>query len=151
MTNQAKNKVRCVFLLVVFSLNIIAGFACSVGMDMGYNSNHHIKQDSSHFHDNSHQSHGKTDCHVPVKHSESQGPSDDCCSDEVTRFIKLDKSLETGFQLQAPAITASYLSGFIIPIFSDDNSSRSIISLTRRSWPSSYHTAIRIVIQSFQI
>ncbi len=39
-----KNKsiqFKAAFLLIVFSLNTIVGFACSLGLDMGYNSTHH--------------------------------------------------------------------------------------------------------------
>ena len=36
-------KLKAAFLLTVFVLNTVVGFACSVGLDMGYNSKHHLE------------------------------------------------------------------------------------------------------------
>ena len=41
MMRRINYKIVAAFLLLVFSLNTIAGFACSVGIDLGYNSKHH--------------------------------------------------------------------------------------------------------------
>ncbi|HEY5631199.1 MAG TPA: hypothetical protein VIR31_03660, partial [Nitrososphaeraceae archaeon] len=54
MTRQVKNKIRALALLTVFSLNTVAGFACSVGVDMGYNAHHH-EHGKKHLHKHEHQ------------------------------------------------------------------------------------------------
>lgn len=33
---------KALFLLVTFSMNTVVGFACSMGVDMGFNSHHHL-------------------------------------------------------------------------------------------------------------
>ena len=80
-------------------MNTIAGFACSVGIDMGYNAKHHAAS-RSHNKANSHHRADKAVHH----HGDSKENSNhnDCCSDQVTRFIQLDKSLAGGPDLQVP-------------------------------------------------
>jgi hypothetical protein len=41
MKNGKSIQLKAAFLVIVFSLNTIIGFACAVGMDMGFNSKHH--------------------------------------------------------------------------------------------------------------
>lgn len=41
MKSSTSIKLKAAFLLVVFATNTIVGFACSLGLDMGYNSKHH--------------------------------------------------------------------------------------------------------------
>ena len=41
MKKNRSIQLNAAFLLVVFSMNTIVGFACSLGLDMGYNSKHH--------------------------------------------------------------------------------------------------------------
>ncbi len=41
MKKNRSIQLKAAFLLIVFSLNTIVGFACSLGLDMGYNSKHH--------------------------------------------------------------------------------------------------------------
>ena len=41
MKKNRSIQLKATFLLIVFSLNTIVGFACSLGLDMGYNSKHH--------------------------------------------------------------------------------------------------------------
>jgi hypothetical protein len=110
MKEERNNIIRAIFLLVVFSLNTIAGFACSIGIDMGYNANHHAHATQVHKKANSHHHDHK----APHKHDASKEESNhhDCCSDEVTKFIQLDKSLASGPNLQVPVFivpfTATY-------------------------------------------
>lgn len=143
-------RIKAFFLITVFSLSTLAGFACSVGIDLGYNDNHHSAQ--------SHQEHSENVvsgglhhyAHAVEKNSPSP-ESKDCCSNEVIQITQLDKrtapeqpTLKTPFfthllsafymyadkifdQRQGRDLTAVYLSGF------------------------SPHTDIRIAIQSFQI
>lgn len=34
-------QIKAAFLLTVFTMNTVVGFACSIGLNMGFNSNHH--------------------------------------------------------------------------------------------------------------
>ncbi|MEO6136122.1 MAG: hypothetical protein ABIP35_13280 [Ginsengibacter sp.] len=44
MTRIKSIQLKAGFLLVVFSLNTIIGFACAVGLDMSFNSSHHVEE-----------------------------------------------------------------------------------------------------------
>ena len=41
MNSSRTIKYKALFLLATFSLNTVVGFACSLGIDMGFNSGHH--------------------------------------------------------------------------------------------------------------
>ena len=57
MKRSPSIQLKAAFLLIVFSLNTVVGFACSVGLEMGFNSSHHQEEKAAitHKHDNSHQ------------------------------------------------------------------------------------------------
>ena len=117
MSNNLKNKIRASFLLAVFSLNIAAGFACSVGIDLGYNKHHHEDHDkiSGHHHQKQdHHQEMKTGCHV-------SGATDDCCSGDVVKFALLDKSAVTNVvhQLQAPFLILTFSAVHNFPIIKE--------------------------------
>ena len=156
------NIIRALFLLIVFSLNTIVGFACSIGVDMVYNSSHH--QHSFHASEkvNSYKSeprHSFANCHDPgyqTKQTSESGTSnntqDDCCANDVTKFIQLDKSVvKTNLGLPVPAFFVALTSIFIQPSLNEDNLANSSLLLLARRSCSIYHTDIRIAIQSFQI
>ncbi|RYY00508.1 MAG: hypothetical protein EOO53_21775 [Gammaproteobacteria bacterium] len=159
MSRQQKNRIRALLLLMVFSLNTVAGFACSMGVDMGYNTKHHEHQEiKPHSHSKPH-SHDAAHQH---KHNHSHKPSgasinnlkntDDCCANDVTSFIKLDKSVvSNNLLLQQPifflAFTASFFSSNVSNI---ETSIKGKFPYLRR-WRPPNDTDIRIAIQSFQI
>lgn len=162
MKQQWKNKIKAIILILVFSLNTVVGFACSIGIDMGYNAKHHQhgsansdtkthSPKSGHKHSNE-ASHNK-DQH---KHTKADGAArntqDDCCANDVTKFIQLDKSIvKTNLDLQMPTFLVALTSIFIQPSLNEDNlANRSRLLPLRRSC-SIYDTDIRIAIQSFQI
>lgn len=151
MTDQAKNKIKAMFLLVVFSLNTVAGFACSVGIDMGYNHDHHHgkKGDPKHFHEN-----GPKHQHMDML-SEAKFKSasdDDCCSNDVTRFSLLDKSVvDNNLQLEAPVFLLAFTTAFSSPVINESGLSvNSTFQFLRRS---SFlnDTDIQTAIRRFQI
>lgn len=158
-----KNKIKAFILLLVFSLNTIVGFACSIGIDMGYNSSHH-QHGSSHSSKktNSHKSGHKpshevahNQCHQH-ENTEASGATkntqDDCCANGITKFIQLDKSVvKTNLNLQVPTFLVALTSIFIQPSLNENNFRNSSGLLTVRRSCSIYDTDIRIAIQSFQI
>ena len=158
MKEQRINITRALFLLLVFSLNTIVGFACSIGIDMGYNSSHHQPGScESHPKTHSHKSDQKHSREISPghqhKHAGEEGDTPyDCCANDVTRFIQLDKAIvKNNLNLQAPIFCVAFTSSFIQPSLNEPtlaNSQRS--QFVRRSC-SIYDTDIRIAIQSFQI
>lgn len=91
-------QLKAFFLLIVFSLNTVVGFACSLGMDMGFNSPHHGTgaggKGSVHIHKD-----GKVHLHKPAPnkghHSAEKTASkkDDCCKGKVVKLQTADKNL----------------------------------------------------------
>ena len=51
MKKNSSIQLKAAFLLIVFALNTVLGFACSMGLDMGYNKSHHGGISLAHFHD----------------------------------------------------------------------------------------------------
>jgi hypothetical protein len=155
MSRQTKNKARGFFLLLVFSLNTVAGFACSLGVDMGYNKTHHAVE-ASH-------SHQKAASHThSAQHSHKHSPAkpsttisgtqdnDDCCANDITDFIKLDKSIVASQLVQSPVYLMAFVSQFLLPL-TEEPLSAIFPHWLPRSWSLADDTDLRIVIQSFQI
>lgn len=159
MTNKRrKYKFIAAVLLVVFSLNTLIGFACSVGIDMGFNRSHHESNSNSPAKTAFNKTGEKTvGCcaHQSSNDSKAAGhkskQSDrNCCNDGVRKFERLDKSLSEGLKIVAPIIssglntTDNYSCNFLVPGIRKDI----------RQFVRSYHPPIpniRIAIQSFQI
>lgn len=97
-------QVKAIFLLVVFSMNTVVGFACSVGLDMGFNSRHHHEEKNEMATDH-HQHNGKAHDHgVAADHHSHEKQEDNCCKDEVIKFVKVDKQIAPSFSLTAPLL-----------------------------------------------
>ncbi|MGI8638281.1 MAG: hypothetical protein ACR2KZ_23050 [Segetibacter sp.] len=151
---------------MVFALNTVVGFACSVSVDMGFNSKHHSRHKEAteavvHVHKN-----GKEHVHQEKKespnhdkshhrddvdnHSTSGSDKDNCCNDKVTKFEQLDKFVPQPETLIHPvfftAFVATYYNSNVLPHADTVKDFRQFLR--------SYHppiTDIRIAIQSFQI
>lgn len=109
MKQPLKNRIKALVLLTVFSLNTLAGFACSIGVDMGYNTKHHnhSHDKSGHVSKHSH-SHKHTFSHKRITGQQLNATKDDCCSNQVNAFAKLEKSIPVnGFLLQAASFLIS--------------------------------------------
>lgn len=151
MSRQLKNRIRGLILLLVFSINTLAGFACSVGINMRYNKDHHqhgaeqVKAHTSHHHNH----HG-----TPEKNTEQKGnksDSKDCCGD-VSKLNLADKSIVSSTSLQVPIFLIAFVSQFVLPELKASSLLDNTFSYSlRRSWSLHDHTDLRIVIQSFQI
>lgn len=110
MTRQQKNRVRAILLLVVFSLNTVAGFACSLGVDMGYNAKHHSHEGHSHLKPQGHK-HCPQHWHTQkaVSNAKLKGMIDDCCTNDVTSFAQLEKiAAHNNLLLQAPIFIVTH-------------------------------------------
>jgi hypothetical protein len=143
-------QLKAVFLLLVFSLNTIIGFACSVGLDMGFNSEHHNSEETAlvenggHHHDMLHHDNDV------YNHKSKQG-KDNCCNDKVTKIAQLDKTVPQSYKASInPVFFTAFASSFFnIDVFAALKATPNIKYFVR-----SYHPTIpdiRIAIQSFQI
>lgn len=145
-------KIVASFLLLVFSATTIAGFACSIGINLGYNAAHHSNEKKA-----SNVISHQPSCHkvapaiASSNSSELNNPNSDCCTNGVNTFALLDKSLSTlTVSVQThPIETHSYIDNLPFSI------ARGYIVTTdhtnfRRSCFFN-HTDIRVAIQSFQI
>jgi len=148
-------QLKAAFLLIAFSLNTIIGFACAVGLDMGFNSHHHNEEESistetslhhsvlNHQHANHHHAEAVKDHH-------QSKDEDNCCHDKVTKISQLDKAIPQSFSI---SINFIFLSGLTSAFYNIDllNSVRAthIKYFVRTHHPPIPH--IRIAIQSFQI
>ena len=75
-------QLKAAFLLIVFSMNMIIGFACAIGIDMWFNTSHHEETEIT-AHEGSHH-HDEAD-----KHHKSKDGKDNCCNDHVIKFSRL--------------------------------------------------------------
>lgn len=110
MKYKSSIRINALSLLTIFALNMVIGFLCSLGIDMGYNSNHHQgiepEQVSGSF---------VPACHMAVSDSGSSNNqssnSNDCCSGGVVKFLKLDKTTSPTITVdleKVPVILATY-------------------------------------------
>ena len=164
---QQKNKIKAAFLLLVFALNTVVSFACSVGL-VDFSKDHHKSDaqhshdkphshdDASHSHDKASHNHGDNAGHQQQSETSVASPSEDgnnCCSDDVIKVSALDKAVTSVNQnpLPLPVEVMAAIYAFILP---DCYKAALLIKPkppSDRSWASTDHTNIRIAIQSFQI
>ncbi|SHN34309.1 hypothetical protein [Chitinophaga sp. CF418] len=83
-------RLKAAFLLVVFALNTMIGFACAVGM--GFNSKHHHEEASSSAATHHHKSQ-KCHHHDEAPAKKGAANDDNCCNKNVIQFSQLDKLL----------------------------------------------------------
>lgn len=151
-------QLKAALLLMVFSLNTIIGFACAVGLDMGFNSHHHDEEVTEipvhvhaygkmHSHNNEIKNH-----HEEAEHQlhKTANDKDDCCHDKATQIAQLDKAIPGSFSITGNSIFfTSFVSSFYIdPLVSTG------IDTKFKYFVRSHHPPIpdiRIAIQSFQI
>lgn len=161
MSKKISIRIKAVFLAVVFGLNPVIGFACSIGIDMGFNSSHHVRDKGVeavlHIHED-----GKEHVHYEKKHTHkqeynhsvdkkkySEKENQDCCTDQVKKFEDVDKSLPLFFKLIHPAFLNLFFDVYCKTGLPANDRARNIKQFVR-----SYHPPIpdiRITIQSFQI
>lgn len=158
-------QLKSLFLMVVFSINTIIGFACAIGVDMRYNTSHHsemeISRSNTHSHEHGHgntlphhDGHGKTVTH-DSHHSEAadahnDSDKDDCCSDDVVKLLEQEKNIVKASLIDHPVFTNFYLVHFYHTELTFHNS----VNRDKKYFVRNHHPPIpdiRIAIQSFQI
>ena len=130
---------------------MIIGFACSLGIDMGYNSNHHQDIASEQIFDNT-----IADCHDIPNSGTSDKQSDssnskDCCSDSVVKFLKLDKSASplSNVDVSTPVLALVYRFRFQLELLQHLENTSLKTQLIRSDHPPQQD--VRTAIQSFLI
>ena len=147
-------RLKAIFLLTVFLLNIFVGFACAMGVDMGFNTTHHHDKEATkttvHIHAD-----GKKHEHpdkAPKHHHDSKEDSekDGCCNDGVIKFQRLDKNLpaNNNTAINIPVFAVLLTSFFGLDIFTPEQVpvQKYITEFFHPPPPD-----IRILIRSFQI
>nr|MBC7611840.1 hypothetical protein [Pseudopedobacter sp.] len=140
MKNKIAIQIKTSLLLLVFLLNTMVVSACSLGMDMKFNSTHHQEKISisiSHHHESK------------AKHHEDE--KDNCCKDEAVKFAKFDKLNPQASHLEINPI--------FHPVLLNNFSNHTILEngsdiFINKFFVLRHHPPIRdirIAIQSFQI
>jgi len=160
MRRNRSIQLKAAFLLIVFSLNTIVGFACSTGIDMRFNTKHHHEETteaSVHVHADGkkHMHHKEASNHPHDKaandYHKSKDEKDNCCNDGVIKIIQLDKAVPQSVNVVLhPVFFTALLSSF----YYIDTLYSSYVNTSIKHFVRSYHPPIpdiRIAIQSFQI
>lgn len=156
---------KAAFLLLVFALNTIVGFACSVGVDMGFNSKHHHEEEATeasvhvhkdgkkHIHQEKNGSHSHDTSHQFEEANNFENSKSDegnCCTGKVKQFQELDKTIPASQGIVHPIFFTAFVAVYYnITLLPHADIVRDIKPFVR-----SYHPPIpdiRIAIQSFQI
>ncbi len=157
MKGNISIQLKAAFLLIVFSLNTVIGFACAIGVDMGYNSKHHHDDDEAteaavHVHadgkKHNHHNEAGNHQHKADAHKSSNG-KDNCCDDQVTKFSQLDKAVP-----QPSVVNPILFTAFISSFYSIDILAASQVTKSTKYFVRGHHPPIPdilIAIQRFQI
>lgn len=154
MKGNISIQLKAAFLIIVFSMNTVIGFACALGVDMGFNSKHHHDDDeevtevSVHVDGKEHQHHDEETKHHHDSKEDSE--KDGCCNDGVIKFQNLEKNLN---QNNTQVIYA-YVFSTILSNFWSINIFNCVKALPQRYKARVFHPPppdILIAIQCFQI
>ena len=153
MKQNISIQLKAALLIIVFATNTVMGFACAVGIDMGFNSKHHdeeVTETPIHVHADGKQHHHQDEANKHHDGSKQNAEKGGCCNDGVIKFQNLDKSLaqNTNAATSTPVFVALFSSIFGIDIFRQPQVSHQK-HIDQYSHPPP--PDIRILIQSFQI
>jgi hypothetical protein len=151
-------QIKATVLLIVFSLNTLIGFACAVGLDMGFNSNHHeeeVTDTSIHIHTDGkqHRHHDEVESHHEDANNhlhKTTNEEDNCCHDRATEIAQQDKAIAQSINMVSPVFFTAFIAGFYNAGALLSTGVDSHLKYCARS----HHPPIpdiRIAIQSFQI
>jgi len=151
MTQNASIRIKAVFLLAVFSLNTLVGFACATGLNMGFNAKHHHDEETvspaiGHHHKGAtHHHEGKTSTVQKAREDNN------CCNDVVIKFSQVDKLLTHAINagIELPVMLASLHFLYLSHLSSFTQGHGRSLPVPRPYVVDS--RGIRVSIQSFQI
>ena len=151
-------QLKAAVLLIVFSLNTIIGFACAVGLDMGFNSKHHEEEVTDipiHIHTDGkqHRHHNEVKSHHQDANNhlhKKTNDKDDCCNGDVTKIAQQDKAIAQSINIVNPIFFTAFVAGF----YNAGGLLSTGVDSHFKYFIRSHHPPIpdiRIAIQSFQI
>ena len=152
MQKEISIQLKAAFLLVIFGLNTLVGFACAIGVDMGFNSHHHDEEATEiSIHDHAdgkkHHHHDEAEEHHDKKDGSKK---DDCCNNKVVKISQADKAIVQSSTI----IKQIFFTAFTSSLWNINISYPSQVTGSARYFTRNYHPPIpdiRITIQSFQI
>jgi hypothetical protein len=113
MASQQKHRIKAMFLLVVFSLNMLTGFACAVGVDMEYNVHHHKQSKMDHATEKERQHWFGHYYMATAANFGDASAKNDCCFNNAVKFMLLAKTIPTyNANPKFPAIVLVFTSPF---------------------------------------
>lgn len=148
MNKALSIQLKAAFLLIIFSLNMMVGFACAVGVDMGFNTKHHHEEEAIEVH-----VHADGEKHLHENHEHKHTDSekkDDCCNDKVLKISQTDKAVPQAAKLLNPV----FFTAFVAVYYDLNTAYFSQVFTSTRYFVRGHHppiSDIRIAIQSFQI
>lgn len=148
MKRNISIQLKAALLIIIFGFNTVVGFACAIGIDLGYNTYHHMDEEAMEM---SHHSDVEDHHHEKKEHKHPKnGPEDDCCKDIVLKIVKADKAVPQVAKLLSPVFFTAF-----VAVYSNINISYpSQINTFNKYYVLGHHPPIpdiRIAIQSFQI
>ncbi len=155
MNRSRSKQIKAAFLVLVFSINTIVGFACALGVDMGFNATHHHDEaaaETVQVHANGKKHiHHKDEAGEDDHHQKKSNDGDDnCCNKHVTAFSTVDKSVLQSVSVPHPIFFTALVSAFYnADIFSFPQSTPNTNYFVRSHHPPI--PDIRIAIRSFLI
>jgi uncharacterized protein YqkB len=148
MKKSISIQLKAALLLIVFSMNTVIGLACAMGVDMGFNTNHHHGEEEAT--EISVYQHADVKMlqhdHSPKEDSEKGG----CCNDGVMKFQSLDKNVVQNGNV---AVNIPVFVAMLNSFFSSDNLKQAQVFNKKYTFDFFHPPSpdIRILIQSFQI
>ncbi|MEJ7768252.1 MAG: hypothetical protein WKF89_10615 [Chitinophagaceae bacterium] len=161
MNEQFFIKFKAAFLLLVFALNTVVGFACQMGADLIINSTPHPgkvrnkevvhihKHGKLHKHKETSRNDVQAHHHMPRNQTAPKNNTENCCNNAVMNFDQPDKSTVLSFTLSSPVYFTTLITSFLV----QDITFFNVPSPSRR-FAQSHHPPIpdiRVAIRSFQI
>ena len=157
MKKRRSIQIKAAFLMIVFSLNTLIGFACAVGIDMGFNTTYHHEEGTEavvHIHKDGkkHVHHEETKHHDEADNdNHKKSGKDNCCNDKVIKFNEVDKSASHSLNT---TINPIFFTTFTTSPSITNILYTSFIDTGIKYFVRSYHPPIpdiRVAIRSFQI
>lgn len=153
MISKRSIELKAAFLLVVFSLNTLVGFACSMGVNMGFNTPHHkdetVKTEiHTHKDGKQHEHHHGSGKKQQHSHNEAADKKDDCCKGKVVKLQIADKNLDHSQTIINQPVLILPGNFYLFPVYDLEKGK------AQTYFASQFHPPprdIRIAILSFQI
>ncbi len=86
---------------------MVVGFACAMGVDMGFNEHHHEAEAEFFVHTKGHPQHLEVVAHQHA-HSDSDGKNN-CCNDEVLKIVRADKVVPQVVKQLNPVFSTAFI------------------------------------------